>query len=119
DHLIPTLALGAVVIGGTPLMGTVPLGALRGSTVRPGGVLVVEGDSRGGNGPALAVHGEPQLCVVGLPVAKFGTGFGGCRTAAASRTEWQLGRVVSTLVRRQALVRIVAGHDTPRMRLTR
>src|SRR5581483_3976900 len=113
DHLIPTFALGAAVINGTPLTGTVPLGALRGSTVRPGaGVLVVEGGSRGRNGPALAVHGEPQLCVVGLPVAEFGTGFGVCWAAVAPRTERQVGGVVSTLVRRQALVRIVAGHDT-------
>src|SRR4051794_34186536 len=94
-------------------MGTVPLGALGGSAVRPdAGVLVVEGGARGGNGPALAVHGEPQLCVVGLPVTQFGTGFGVRRAAIAPRTEWQFGGVVFTLVRRQALVRIVAGHDT-------
>ena len=62
-------------------------------------LLVVQGGSRDGDGPALAVHGEAQLCVVGLPVAEFGTGFGVRRTAAAARAEGQVGAVIPALVR--------------------
>src|SRR6478735_11269598 len=95
DHLIPAFALGAPVIAGTAV-----LGALCGSTVRPAaGLLVVQGGSRGGNRPALAVHGEAQLCVVGLPVAEFGTGFGVRRVAVAARAEGEVGAVIPALVR--------------------
>jgi len=95
DHLIPAFALGAPVLAGTAV-----LGALCGSIVRPAaGLLVVQGGSRSGNGPALTVHGEAQLCVVGLPVAEFGTGFGVRRAAVAARAEGEVGAVIPALVR--------------------
>ena len=46
--------------------------------------LVVQGGSRGGDGPALAVDGETQLCVVGLAVADFGACLGVRRVAGAT-----------------------------------
>jgi hypothetical protein len=82
--------------------------------------FVVEGGSRRGNRPALAVDGEAQLCVVGLSIAEFGTCFGVRQTALwgdAVQAGWEVGAEVPVLVRGQALVRIIAGHDTPRMRI--
>src|SRR5580693_4845597 len=109
DHVIPAFTLGAPGLRGSAFF----LCTLFGSTVRPGvAPLVVEGGSRGGNGPALAVDGEAQLCIVGFPIAKFGTCFGVRRVAGAAGAGWEVGAEVPVLARRQALVWIVAGHDT-------
>ena len=108
DHFIPAFALGAPVLAGTAV-----LGALCGSIVRPAaGLLVVQGGSRDGDGPALAVHREAQLCVVGLPVAEFGTGFGVRRAGVAARAEGEADVGIPALVRWWALIRATAGHDT-------
>ena len=98
DHLIPAFVL---------------LGAQCRRTVRPAaGLLVIQGGSRGGNRPALAVDREAQLCVVGLPVTELGTGFGVGRVAVAAWAEGEAGAVVSAFVRWWALIRATAGHGT-------
>src|SRR5215472_14816591 len=74
DHFIPAFAPGTPVLA------------------------VVQGGSRDGNGPALAVHREAQFCVVGLPVADFGTGFGVCRVAVAARAEGEVVAVIPALI---------------------
>jgi hypothetical protein len=45
------------------------------------------------------VDREAQVCVVGLPVAEFGTGFGMRRVAVAARAEGEAGVVISAFVR--------------------